>query len=95
MGQSGKGTSADSAFFSLTPIDGQNFIRKYLRAKIGTMGSGSDSYGNFVDILGYISKDSENEEEIPLYFQIQHAMKEMNLQIEEAVKKMDKQKKKK
>ncbi len=95
MGRSGKGTSADSAFFSLTPIDGQNFISKYLRAKIGTMGSGSDSNGNFVDILGYIPKDNENEEEVPLYFQIQHAMKEMNLQIEDAMKKTDKKKDKK
>jgi hypothetical protein len=92
MMRSGKGTSADAAFFSLTPIDGQNLIIKYLGAKIGKMGSGRDSNGNFVDILGYISKTDENE--VPLYFQIEHATKETKLQLGDELKKAAKKKKK-
>lgn len=80
---SGKGTTADSAFFSLTPIDGQNFIRKYMASKIGTMGSGSDSHDNFVDILGVIPKDGVGEE-VLFYFHIEHAMKELKLQLNDA-----------
>ena len=87
MARSGKGTTSDSSLFSLTPIDGQNFCRKYLGFKIGTMGSGSDSNGNFLDILSVYSKDSENKKEKPLYFNIQHAMKEMQSQIKNAIKK--------
>lgn len=87
MALSGKVNSPDSAFFSLTPIDGQNFIKKYLGAKIGTMGSGSDSKGNFLDILGYVGKDNKKEDEILFYFNIQHAMKEMDQQLDEAIKK--------
>ena len=85
MASSGKGTSADSAFFSLTPIDGQNFCRKFLRVKIGTMGSGSDSKGNFLDILSVYPKNSENKKETPLYFNIQHAMNTMKFQIKGAI----------
>lgn len=79
MGQSGDGLSPETAFFSLGPADGQNFIRKHLRGKIGTMGSGSDKHGNFVDILEMTWEDPKNgkNKKRDLYFQIQHASKTM------------------
>lgn len=91
---SGKGTSADSAFFSLTPVDGQNFIRKFMASKIGTMGSGRDSHDNFVDILGVLPKDDEGEE-ILLYFQIEHAMKDLKLELNDSKNSKEKKQKKK
>jgi hypothetical protein len=87
MALSGKGFTADSAFFSLTPVDGQNFITKYLRGKVGTMGSGSDTKGNFVDILEYIPSDSEDGEGVSLYFQIEHTQGELKSQIKDALNK--------
>lgn len=79
MAQSGDGLTPETAFFSLGPADGQNFIRKYLSIGIGTMGSGSDKYGNFVDILEATWEDEESGEQQSrnLYFQIEHASKTM------------------
>ena len=79
MYNSGEGTSPDSAFFSLGPADGQNFIRKLLQSSIGVMGSGRDSHGNFVDILEMVWEDNETGEKRSrtLYFQIQHATSTM------------------
>ena len=79
MAQSGDGLTPETATFSLGPTDGQNFIRKYLKSKTGTMGSGRDKNGNFVDILEIVMKDKETgiETRQNLYFQIEHAVKKM------------------
>lgn len=79
MAVSGDGFTPETAFFALGPADGQNFINKYLAADIGTMGSGRDKYGNFVDILEAKWTDEESGEYIgrQLYFQIEHATKTM------------------
>ena len=88
IGASGKGLTRDAAFFSLTPIDGQNFIRKYIGGKIGNMGSDRDSHGYFLDMLEYVPKDKK--EGIPLYFNIEHAMKTLRKKLEKEVKKLKK-----
>jgi len=98
MAQSGDGFKPETAFFSLGPADGQNFISKYLSSSIGTMGSGSDKYGNFVDILEMTWKDEESREQQSrsLYFQIEHASKTMFGDINfEDLDKKEKRKKKK
>jgi len=99
MAQSGDGLTPETAFFSLGPADGQNFIRKYLSSSIGIMGSGRDKYGNFVDILEAIWEDKESgkKESRSLYFQIEHASKTMfgDLNFEDLDKKKKKNKKKK
>ena len=79
MAQSGDGLTPETAFFSLGPADGQNFIIKYLSGDIGSMGSGRDKYGNSVDILETSWKDKESGEQKNrvLYFQIEHASKTM------------------
>ncbi|MDX5339874.1 MAG: DUF4919 domain-containing protein [Cyclobacteriaceae bacterium] len=78
MAWSGDGTSPETAFFALGPADGQNFIQIFLGQSIGTMGSGSDQYGNFVDILEMVFTDENGEEKaVPVYFQIEHASKSL------------------
>lgn len=79
MGRSGDGLTPETAFFSLGPADGQNFITKYLSSSIGIMGSTLDKNQNFVDILEIVMKDEETHEERRrnLYFQIEHAKKTM------------------
>ena len=99
MASSGDGTTPETAFFALGPMDGQNFLTKYIGASIGTMGSGRDKYGNFVDILEMHLKDEETGEELVLdiYFQIEHATKTMfgDLNIEDELMKAEKKSKKK
>lgn len=76
MAWSGDGTSPETAFFALGPADGQNFIQLFLGQSIGTMGSGSDKYGNFVDILEMVFIDETGQQKAaPVYFQIEHASK--------------------
>ncbi|GMQ30068.1 DUF4919 domain-containing protein [Algoriphagus confluentis] len=76
MAWSGDGTSPETAFFALGPADGQNFIQLFLGQSIGTMGSGSDQFGNFVDILEMVFIDEKGEQQaVPVYFQIEHASK--------------------
>jgi hypothetical protein len=58
----------------LGPADGQLLIRYVFGAQIGTMGSGEDAYGNFVDILEIIK---EGQEPANMYFNIEHAVKRM------------------
>ncbi len=84
---SGDGSS-ENAFFVLSPIDGQTIIRYVWQGSIGTMGSGSDSNGNFLDIL---EMEKEGQETMTIYFNIQHAVdnSEMMRQIEDATKKMN------
>ena len=68
------GDGKETPIFALGPADGQNYIRKYLAAKIGSMGSGSDKNGNFLDILEAKYKDGTSES---LHFIIQHATDKM------------------
>ena len=56
MFYSGKGKTIETPTFALGPADGQVYLRK-LGAGIGTMGSGFDSNGNFLDILEAKFKD--------------------------------------
>lgn len=87
MALSGSGLHPDSALFSLTPADGQNFILKYLRAEIGHMRSGTDSHGNYLDIIEYVSE--EDGARLPLYFNIQHAAKQLKKQLRESNEKAE------
>ncbi len=69
---SGDGTK-DRPYFVLSPIDGQTLIRYILGGSIGTMGSGSDKNGYFLDILE-MEKDGKS---VTKYFIIQHATDKM------------------
>jgi Domain of unknown function (DUF4919) len=71
---SGSGTTQEKATFALGPADGQDYIRKFIGAKIGIMGSGKDKYGNFLDILETKFEDGKTGK---LYFIIQHATNKM------------------
>ncbi|MHA6247423.1 DUF4919 domain-containing protein [Pontibacter sp. CAU 1760] len=84
MALSGTGLHPDSALFSLTPIDGQNFILKYLKADIGSMGSDTDKHGNYLDVLEYVS--AEDGAKLPLYFNIDHASRQLKKQLRESNK---------
>lgn len=91
------GNGKDKPIFAMGPADGQNYIHKYLRAKIGSMGSGKDNDGNFVELLEAKYADGSSEQ---LSFVIQHAMDRMlssesMRQIEELESGKDKGKKKK
>jgi len=72
---SGNGKSQETPTFALGPADGQDYIYKFVAAKIGTMGSGSDKNGNFLDILEVLPKDGSSS--YNLYFIIQHATDKM------------------
>jgi hypothetical protein len=74
MNFSGDGSSKETPTFALGPADGQDYIYKYIGAKIGTMGSGTDNSGNFLDIL---EAKLENGQSTTLYFIIQHATEKM------------------
>ena len=97
MASTGDGLSPESAIFALGPADGQNFIRKYLASGIGTMGSGRDKYGNFIDILNALIKDEKTGESKSqtMYFHVQHAVNKMFDQgeLEDAMKKTRKNRK--
>lgn len=99
MASTGDGLSPESAIFSLGPADGQNFIRKYLASGIGTMGSGRDKNGNFIDILTALIKDEKTGEtkSQAMYFHVQHAVNKMfdPGELEDAMKKTKKNKKQK
>jgi len=73
MEASGDGLTPETAIFSLGPTDGQNYIKKHLASRIGVMGSGTDKYGNFVDILEAKSKDEDEGKKQNMYFHIEHA----------------------
>jgi hypothetical protein len=91
---SGDGTTIETPAFALGPADGQDFIYKVVDADIGTMGSGRDKNGNFIDIL---EAKFENGKRMNLYFIIQHATDKMfdGKSIEEELKEQDKKKKNK
>lgn len=91
---SGNGKTQETPIFALSPADGQDFIRKFMGKKIGSMGSGSDKFGNFLDILEV--KLDENKT-MNLYFIIQHATEKMfdGERIKDELKKQSKKKDKK
>lgn len=77
---SGNGKSPETPTFALGPADGQDYIYKFIGskirgAKIGTMGSGRDKSGNFLDILEVVPKNGSAS--YNLYFIIQHATDKM------------------
>jgi hypothetical protein len=93
---SGNGKTPETPTFALGPADGQDYLYKFAAAGIGTMGSGSDSDGNFLDILEAKFKDGET---ITLYFIIEHATKKMFSEkdlksMEETLEKIQEKKKK-
>lgn len=67
---SGDGKTRETPTFALGAADGQDYISKVVGADIGSMGSGSDKNGNFLDILEAKFKDGKT---MSLYFIIQHA----------------------
>ncbi|MXN92973.1 DUF4919 domain-containing protein [Flavobacterium sp. Sd200] len=67
------GININEAMFALGPKDGQYFIKYFIEAPLGDMGSGSDENGYFIDIL---STTFKNKEAI-FNFNIDHAMKKM------------------
>lgn len=68
------GDGKEVPFFALGPADGQNYIRKYLATEVGTMGSGRDINGDFLDRLGAKISDGD---QVVLSFIIQHAVNKM------------------
>jgi hypothetical protein len=93
----GRGTSYESSWFTLSPADGQWIIKIALKQSICFTGSGYDENGNFHDILGISNADTD--ECIKLYFNINPASKRIlgknSLSIEELVKNLEAEKKKK
>jgi hypothetical protein len=81
MASSGDGLTKETAVFAVSPIDGQNFIRKFLQMKIGTMGSGHDKNGNFLDILEVLTTIEGKEMGTNLYFQVEPAAKTLRSQL--------------
>ena len=71
---SGNGKTKETPTFSLGPADGQDYIHKFVGADVGTMGSGRDGDGNFLDILEAKFEDGQT---IKLFFIIQHATSKM------------------
>lgn len=71
---SGVGKAGKVPMFALGPDDGQEFIYKFFHAGIGTMGSGKDENGNFLDILEVKFKNGKT---LSVSFIIQHATKKM------------------
>lgn len=74
MHYAGNGLDPETPVFALGPGDGQDYIHKVLSAGIGTMGSGSDKNGQFLDILEAKMKDGQ---QVKMYFIIQHAVDKM------------------
>ena len=74
MAYSGSGKAPDSAIFALGPIDGENFIRRYLKASTGYTDNRLDSYGNHLSV---IEAKLNGKASIELYFVIQHALNAM------------------
>lgn len=71
--------SIENPYFVISPIDGQVIIRLYYEKEIGTMGSGENQYGNFVDILEMVDEDNSKS----LHFVIDHAMGLFRKQLKE------------
>lgn len=71
---SGNGKTKETPTLSLGPADGQDYIYKFVSADIGSMGSGRDKNGNFLDIL---EAKFEDGQKVTFYFIIQHATDKM------------------
>jgi hypothetical protein len=84
MDHSGNGRSLATAIFALGPIDGQNYIHKFLGWHVGRMGSGYDKEHHFIDILDAVSK--ENKDTLTYYFNVDHAMAGFRMQLDDAKK---------
>lgn len=98
MDYSGDGRSSETPMFALGPADGQEYIRKYLGAGIGTMGSGRDKNGDFLDMLTVMPDDGSAS--YRMNFIIQHATDKMfseeeKKDMEDAMKDMEKKENKK
>lgn len=62
--------SKERPYFVISPIDGYVLITKYYEKEIGTMGSGEDSKGYFLDILEMVDAPDNKT----LHFVIDHGM---------------------
>lgn len=71
---SGNGKTIEEPIFALGPADGQDYIYKFVGARIGVMGSGNDKNENFIDIL---EAKFEDGNKINFYFIIEHATNKM------------------
>lgn len=67
------GLDINKAFFALGPKDGQYFITYFMQSKLGTMGSGEDENGYFIDMLQTTVQGNATT----FYFNIDHAMKDL------------------
>lgn len=70
---SGNGRTPETAMFALGPADGQHLLRG-AGLGIGTMGSGADRDGNFLDMLQAVTNEGNK---VQMYFNIQHASLKM------------------
>lgn len=64
----------EAPYFVLSPLDGQTLITHVFGASIGSMGSGSDPNGYFLDMLEIVEEGKESR---TLCFNIDHATKKM------------------
>ena len=67
------GVNINEPMFALGPKDGQYFIKYFMSCKLGTMGSGYDGNGYFIDILSTTVQGNP----ATFYFNINHATKTM------------------
>lgn len=67
------GINIKEPFFSLGPKDGQYFLKYFCKFKLGSMGSGYDENGYFIDILEATVEDKQ----VNFYFNIDHVRKTM------------------
>lgn len=73
------GLDVNKAFFALGPKDGQYFISYFMQSKLGTMGSGEDENGYFIDMLQTTIQGNT----VTFHFNIEHAMKNLRNKIGE------------
>jgi hypothetical protein len=74
MYYSGTGVSEETPTFALGPADGQDYVTKFVGAKITNMSSGSDRDDNFLDIIEGKLDDGRT---LTFYFIVQHAADRM------------------
>lgn len=67
------GVNINEPIFALGPKDGQYFIKYFMSCKLGSMGSGYDKNGCFIDILSTTVEGNP----ATFYFNINHAIKTM------------------
>jgi hypothetical protein len=74
MYYSGEGVTEENPTFSLGPADGQDYVVKFVGAKITNMTSGNDRDDNFLDI---IEGQLDDGRKLTFYFIVQHAAERM------------------